>query len=42
MMSAKLDDAVNSRVWTYMIVALILGNSVVLATEHYEQPDWLT
>lgn len=21
---------------------LILGNSVVLATEHYEQPDWLT
>ncbi len=41
-MSDKLEVMVKSREWTYIIVALILGNSVALATEHYEQPEWLT
>ena len=40
-MSAKLKVAVTSNKWTGLIVVLILLNSFVLATEHYEQPDWL-
>ena len=41
-MSDKLEVLVSSNAWTIFIVVLILGNSMVLATEHYEQPEWLT
>ena len=34
--SSKVRGAVTSNKWTLFIVFLILGNSVVLATEHYE------
>jgi len=41
-MSAHFKKIVQSPRFTFLIVLLILLNSVVLATEHYEQPDWLS
>ena len=41
-MAAKLKTVVTSTKFTLLIVSLILLNSLTLATEHYEQPDWLT
>jgi len=41
-MSKKLRVIVKSNNFTFFIVFLILLNSVALATEHYDQPIWLT
>ena len=41
-MSWKVKDFVESQKFVVFIVILILLNSAVLATEHYNQPDWLT
>ena len=41
-MSAKVRGFVLHRGFTIAIVVLILLNSITLATEHYDQPEWLT
>ena len=41
-MSEKVKVLVESNLFMYIIVTLILLNSLTLATEHYDQPDWLT
>ena len=41
-MSWKVKDFVESQKFVVFIVILILLNSAVLATEHYNQPEWLT
>ena len=41
-MSWKVKDLVESQFFVVFIVGLILLNSAVLATEHYNQPEWLT
>ena len=41
-MSEKIKIMVTHKAWTLTIVVLIMLNSFTLATEYYEQPQWLT